>query len=319
MANDRIRKLNKDSRTVLDVLVRDLFPAATYIDGIEAAPDGTIYAADYINCCVYKIFEDGRLRGTLVGKIGAAGDIDSRGMAGSTGNDARLIGPIGITVDASNNIWVNDSVNFKIKRISPSGRCIWVAGGVAGDFCSADGHLCKFNLIPGLCVDKAGIVYAADYMNFKIKKMWPNGKMTSLAGATGGGFANGNGANAKFGPMFDVTVDNHGTVYAVDAYYNRIRKCDEAGNVTTLSGHGASGHADGSGAAATFNFPIRLVMDPSNNFMYVMDYNNSAIRRVETSGRTTTFCSFNRGSGQGSHFGDITVDKTGCLYILEHS
>jgi sugar lactone lactonase YvrE len=315
---DRIRKINSQTGDVHAVIkTSDLLPATASIWGIAVSANGTIYTTDYIESVVYKIFEDGRLKGALVGKLNTPGDVVSNGGVGGVtldGNVARLNAPYGICVDASDNVYVSDSGNHKVKRLSPSGRCQTLAGtGTSGDVCGNDGLLCKFNTPAGVAVDKAGIVYVADAGNDKIKKVFPSGRVTSLAGATGGGFANGNGPAAKFNSPDGVCVEANGTVYVADTSNYRIRKVDEAGNVVTLAGF-ANGSVDGVGNIARMGTVYDLCIDASGVIFFI-DYGNKTVRRADTRGKVSTLMAW--ANPTVSAASAIAVDKSGFLYILE--
>jgi sugar lactone lactonase YvrE len=208
--------------------------------------------------------------------------------------------------------------------MSPSGRLVFFAGNQSftGDVCNTidgnDGTIARFSPTTtgmGICVDSAGVVYLADTGNHKVKKIWSSGKTTSMAGVSSG-FANGTGGAAQFNDPTDVCVDGHGNLFVADRDNNRIRKITESGVVTTLAGTAAAAFTDAdSGSDARFSAPVRICMDPSNQFFYVMDSANAAIRKVHTSGKTNTFCSYNVPTG--SITGDICVDNSGFLYILE--
>lgn len=314
---DRIRKINSQTSDVHAVITTDSLPAGATLDGMAVSAEGTVYATDATNDVVYKIFEHGQVSGALVGKIATSGDVASSGMYGSDGNTARLNKPYGCAVDASGNIFIADSTNHKIKRLSPSGRCQTLAGtGASGDACSDNGLACQFASPAGIAVDKAGIVYVADEGNSKIKKVWPSGKTVSLAGGTGGGMANGQGAAALFNGPTGVAVDNSGNVYVLDKGNLRVRKVDTAGNVITLAG-GAAGFVDGVGNAARFGANTwDIVIDPANNYLYIIDQTNDAIRKVSVSGTITTFMHWEQTVGATS---SIAMDKSGFLYILERN
>ena len=320
---DRIRKINADTRTTLNILMKDLTGFAN-INGMDVSANGTIYCADYDMQVIYKVYESGLLNGVLCGKIGLSGDVEQSGVqsvqayVSGTAGPARFHDPISICVDASDNIYVGDQTNGKIKRISSSGRVKWLAGnGAAGDAVNADGHQASFTGIRGICVDTAGNIYVADMLNHKIKKVLQDGKTVLIAGSVAG-FNNGFGSDARFCLPRDVCVDLSGNVYVVDSFNNCIRKIDGAGNVTILaggnSGAGTAGFVNGTGTAARFNNPCRIAMGANGNFMYVMDMGNYAIRKVETSGTTTTFMHYRHDNAWS---GDICVDKSGTLYILE--
>jgi sugar lactone lactonase YvrE len=318
---DRIRKVNVQNGTV-HVLALSSFAASASIQGIDAALDGTVYAADFYNDVVYKVFADGRINGTLAGVLNSTGDVESSGVKTIDGNElggknAKFNAPYGVCVDNSGNIFVADSVNNKIKRVSASGRVKILAGSTQGDVCSDIGTSAKFYTPIGVCVDAAGIIYVADSANNKIKKIWPSGKVTSLAGDINrnSGFYNGVGMAVRFNAPKDVAVDGTGNVYVADSGNNCIRKITPAGTVSILaggnSGAGTAGFVNGNGIQARFNNPIRLAMDPSFQFLYVLDIGNHAVRRVELGGKTATVVHVNGTTG------DICVDKSGILYIAE--
>lgn len=312
---DRIRKINVQTSEVHAVVTTgNQLPATASLWGMAVSANGTLYATDYVNNVVYKIFEDGRISGTLVGKLNTPGDVVSSGMYGSDGTTARLRVPVGICVDASDNLYIADAANHKIKRLSPSGRCQTLAGtGVAGDVCGDNGLLAQFNGPSGICVDASGIVYVSDNNNNKIKKIWSSGKVTSLAGGTGGGFANGNGANALFNGPNGICINKSRKLFVIDTGNYRIRQVDEAGNVVTLAGY-SSGYVDGVGNAARFGDFYDICVD-AGGVMYVLDFENAVIRRVLDDGKVSTLTGWK--SGTVSAASSIAVDNSGFLYVLE--
>jgi len=312
---DRIRKINTQTGDVHSVIkTSDLLPATASLWGMTVSANGTLYAADYVNHVVYKVFEDGRLNGALVGKLNTSGDVASSGLYGSDGNTARLYVPWGMCVDSSDNIYVADAANHKIKRLSPSGRCQTIAGtGVSGDVCNDNGLLAQFNGPAGICVDATGIVYVADNNNSKIKKIWPSGKVTSLAGGTGGGFANGNGHSALFNGPSGICINKSRKLFVMDTGNYRVRQVDEAGNVVTLAGF-ATGYVNGVGNVARFSDSYDICVDNSG-VIYVLDYGNEVIRKVLDNGSVTTLMGWK--SGTVSAASCIAVDNSGFLYILE--
>jgi DNA-binding beta-propeller fold protein YncE len=309
---DVIRKINASLDKVR--VLNNNFAAGAVINGIDVSASGVVYAVDWENDVVYKIFEDGRLLGVLEGKLGLAGDVLSDTINGGSGLDARFNRPSGVCVDRTDTLYISDRGNFKVKRATNNGKVQILAGSTQGDAISDVGSNVKFEIImSGVCVDQAGIVYLADSGNHKIKKIWPNGRTVSLAG-NGAGFGNGQGRQAQFALPLDVAVDAAGVVYVADFLNNRIRKITTDGVVTTLAGTGVAGLVDGNGLTAQFNHPARVAVDPSGRFVYVLDTGNNAVRRVTADGKTTTFMHYNSPAGAG----DITVDNTGFLYLLEN-
>jgi sugar lactone lactonase YvrE len=173
--------------------------------------------------------------------------------------------------------------------------------------------LAQFNGPKGICVDAAGIVYVADRNNSKIKKIWSSGKVTSLAGGTGGGFANGNGSTALFSGPYGICINKSRKLFVADTGNFRIRQVDEAGNVVTLAGF-ATGYVDGVGNAARFAESYAICVDNSG-VIYVLDFTNEVIRKVLDNGNVTTLMGWK--SGTVSLASCIAVDNSGFLYILE--
>lgn len=314
---DRIRKINVQTSEVhLVVKTGDQLPSGAALWGMTVSANGTIYAADMAENVVYKIYEDGRVNGAVVGKLNTPGDVVSSGLYLSDGNTARLRAVNGIAVDSSDNIYVADSTNHKVKRLSPSGRCQTLAGtGVAGDSCNDEGLKAQFNLPYGVAVDAAGIVYVCDGGNHKVKKIWPNGKVTLLAGATGGGFANGNGALAKFSSPSGLCVSKSRKIFVADEGNYRVRQIDEDGNVITLAGF-SQGNVDEVGNLARFSQIYDICVDNSG-VIWVLDWGNHSIRKVLDNGKVSTFMPWKDTIGLGASC--IAADNSGFLYILERN
>ncbi len=239
------------------------------------------------------------------------------------GADARFNNPQGVAVDSTGNVYVAD-YGQTVRKITPAGDVTTLAGGTEG---SADGlgAAAQFNYPAGVAVDTNGNVYVADQFNLTIRKITPAGAVTTLAGTAGViGSADGNGAAAQFNYPRGVAVDTNGNVYVADFLNHTIRKIDTAANVTTLAGSpGVTGSADGTGSAAQFYRPQGVAVDSAGN-VYVADFLNHTIRKIDTAGNVTTLAGLagtpGSADGTGSAAGfsfpfDAALDSAGNVYV----
>lgn len=250
-------------------------------------------------------------------------------VTGVDGTPGSFNNPYGVAVDAQKNVYVTDTLNNTIRKISPAGAVTTLAGTV-GSSGSTNGtsSAARFNFPVGIAVDGSGNVYVADSGNRIIRKITPAGVVTTYAGAAAQiGTADGPAASARFFLPYGIAVDNGGAVYVADAGNHNIRKIAVDGTVTTLAGAAqASGFADGSGAAARFNIPWGLSVDASNN-IYVADSGNNVIRRITPAGAVTTVAGSSTGQ-PGSQDGaaasarfdgprGVAVDGAGNVYVAD--
>ncbi len=198
-----------------------------------------------------------------------------------------------MAVDGAGNVFVADTWNHTIRKITPTGVVTTLAG-TAGSSGSADGTgaTARFNEPFGVAVDGAGNVFVADTWNHTIRKITPTGVVTTLAGTAGfvEGSADGTGAAARFNEPYGVAVDGAGNVFVADTDNNTIRKITPSGVVTTLAGTaGSSGSTDGTGAAARFYWPEGVAVDGAGN-VFVADAVNYTIRKITPSWRGDHAC-----------------------------
>ena len=259
---------------------------------------------------------------TIAGLAGGIGNADGAGSA------ARFFLPYGLAVDAAGTVYVADTNNHTIRKITSAGVVSTLAGspGIAG---SADGtgSTARFRQPTGVTVDSAGTVYVADTGNYTIRTITPAGVVGTLAGLAGaGGSADGPGSTARFGSPGGVAVDGANTVYVADTGNQTIRKISAAGVVTTLAGSaGSIGAADGTGSAARFRLPRGVAVD-SAGVVYVADTSNLTIRRITSSGLVSTIAGLPTLSGNVDGLGSaarfaypsgVTVDVAGTLYVAD--
>ena len=258
---------------------------------------------------------------TLAGWPGAAGSKDGTGRA------ARLAFPGGVRTDAAGNIFVTDSYNNTVRKVTPSGVVTTVAG-VPGKSGSQDGPVSTalFNETAGVAVDAAGNLFVADDGNATIREVSASGTVTTLAGLAGStGEVDGTGAAARFMDPQNLAIDGAGNLYVADGMGNVIRKVTPGGTVTTLAGSGVAGVADGTGATAQFDDPTGVAVDASGN-VFVADFGNDTVRKITPAGVVTTIAGTPGkagaadGTGAAAAFSGpagIGVDPSGNLYVAD--
>lgn len=288
--------------------------------GMALDAAGNLYVADSTNHTIRKITVNGFVE-TLAGVAGLTGTNDGIGCG------ARFNTPDGIAADSSGNLYVADTSNHSIRKITPSGVVTTVAGlpGVAGTN-NGVGTAARFNSPNGLAVDGTGDVYVADSGNHAIRKIAPDGTVSTLAGRIGtSGTNNGAGSSAQFYHPGNIAVAPNGTLYVADTGNCLIRVVSPAGDVSTLAGQPEiTGSADGSGATAQFYYPWSITLDTNANMLYVVDSYNHTVRQVTLSGNVTTLAGTAGSSGTADGTGNaarfnypfgITADSKGTIYV----
>jgi len=287
--------------------------AAGFVFPIGIATDvaANIYVADKVSNTIRKVTPMGEVT-TLAGTAGIAGHAD-----GANGN-ASFFSPASVAADAAGNVYVADYGNNTIREVTPTGVVTTIAG-VAGESGELDGigAAARFTTPYSIATDAAGNLFVAEISSQTIRKITPEGVVTTLAGKAGQpGHADGVGTDAHFSSPHGVATDNAGNVYVADYGNNTVRKITPVGVVTTLAGSAdadLSTESDGVGPAATFLRPMALATDREGN-VFVLEANN--IREVTPTGRVTTFV--------GSLFGpwhlqnqfcewDVPLERSGAI------
>jgi gliding motility-associated-like protein len=246
--------------------------------GIACDAVGNVYVADKDNHLIRKITPAGMVS-TFAGS----------GLPGSTdgsATNASFFEPWGIAIDQNGNLYVADTKNYKIRKITPAGVVSTLAGtGVSG---VTDGPAlnAQFGFPTGIAVDAAGNIYVSEYMTHTIRKV-SNGAVSTFAGtAFQSGDVNGTGSAARFNHPHSLAIDQAGNLYVADAWNNKIKKITSAAVVTTVAGSTA-GFANGTTSAAKFDNPMGVCVDDNGN-IYVGDVNNFCLRKI-SNGSVTTF------------------------------
>ena len=209
------------------------------------------------------------------------------GVLDGAAPQSRFSDPFGVAVDAQGAVFVADGGDSnRIRRIDRSGLVSTFAGGREG-FADGLGAAAAFHTPSALALDRFGNLYVADTGNHAIRKISPDGSVTTLAGDGQAGDADGIGRAARFHAPVGVAVDLRGNVYVADTYNDRIRRIAPDGSVTTIAGGAQPGKADGPGALASFDTPSGIAVD-KDGVLFVADTGNNAIRRIGVDGVVST-------------------------------
>jgi sugar lactone lactonase YvrE len=238
---------------------------------------------------------------TTIAGTSVAGSSGDKGQATA----AELHNPVAVAFDGGGNLYIADFANNKIRMVSSAGVITTVAGngssGSSGD--GGQATAAQLNNPEGVAMDIAGNIYIADAGNNVIRKVYTSGIITTLAGTLTLGFSGDGGpANkAELNGPNAIAVDDSGRVFISDASNDRIRMIDTKGIIRTVAGNGKFGFSGDNGAAtaAEIDFPYGIAVDTNSN-LYIADYVNSRIRKVNKTGIISTIA----GNGTPGYTGD---------------
>jgi len=247
------------------------------------------------------------------------------GITNDTGIKARLNHPLGLAIDKAGNLYVGDSKNNMIRKITPGGVVSLYAG--SGLLGSANGpdSTATFNYPNGIAVDDSGYVYVADASNNMIRKISPRGTVSTLAGSGVIGLADGTGSAAMFDYPTGIAIDSNRNLYVTDETNHLIRKVTQAGVVTTYAGTGTAGNVDDTGIAASFAQPYGISIDAAQN-LYVAEIGSDVIRMITPTKQVMTLAGTAgvTGLADGIKFDaefnnptGVIPDGTGNLYVAD--
>ncbi len=282
--------------------------------GIAINASGNVYVADYWGNKIRKI--------SAIGSVSTLAGSDMPGSVDGNGSSASFNAPKGIALDAAGNVYVADTYNNKIRKISPAGSVSTFAGSGVQGSADGSGSSASFDRPSGVAVDASGNVYVADPYNNKIRKISPAGLVSTFAGSGVKGSADGSYSSACFNYPNGIAIDASGNVYVADSGNNKIRKITSTGVVSTFAGSGLQGSADGSGSSANFNAPLAVSVDNSGN-VYVAA--NHSIRKISPSGIVSTLAGNGMsgsadGSGSSASFAlpsGVVVDASRNIYVSD--
>lgn len=229
--------------------------------------------------------------------------------------------PAALVADAAGNLFIADSRNHVIRKISANGFVSTFAGQAATPGSS------QFDTPSGIAIAASGDFYVSDTGNHAIRRITAAGAVTTIAGLAGeSGFANGLGAAARFNSPLGITVALDATIFVADSGNHLVRAIAPDGTVTTLAGRAESwGTEDGPAGSARFNGPVGLALDKQGD-LFVSDSNNHAVRKITRAGVVTTWAGVPGvdGSTDGERLrarfskpAELAFDKHGNLFVAD--
>ncbi|MBB3219635.1 NHL repeat-containing protein [Pseudoduganella umbonata] len=253
-------------------------------------------------------------RVTTLGGTGAAGFTDGPAARSAFGD------PFGVAIGSRGTVYVADGGdNNRIRTIAPDGTVATLAGGREG-YADGKGAAAMFHTPSALALDHQGNLYVADTGNHAIRRVAPDGSVTTLAGNGQPGFADGSGKDARFNGPVGIAVDDAGVVYVADTYNDRIRRIAPDGTVTTVAGAGRPGVQDGPAASALFDTPSGIAV-AGDGALYVADTGSHAVRRIDAAGTVSTVAAPAEGERRSPlrRPAGIAVTRDGYLYVTTGS
>ncbi|GAA2735226.1 RICIN domain-containing protein [Streptomyces nogalater] len=296
--------------------------------GIVVDSTGTLYFTDFQNHRVRKIATDGKV--STVAGTGVAGFGGDGGPAVS----AQLNWPRELALDSEGALYVVDSNNHRVRKITADGKISTVVGtGVAGF--SGDGGpatAARLNIPMGVAVDSGGALYVTEYNNNRVRKITTDGKISTIAGNGAAAFGGDGGpaVSAQLNRPHAVVVDGAGVLYIADGENHRVRKVAADGKISTVAGTGVAGFSGDGGPAtsAQLYLPVGLVLDSAGN-LYITEFRNHRIRKMTTDGKIgsvagTGVAGFGGDGGpaapaQLNHPFGLAVDCVDTLYIADYN
>lgn len=244
------------------------------------------------------------------------------GYADGSATDSQFYNPSGLCIDSMGNLFVADEYNQKIRKIASDGTVSTFAGSTIG-YADGSGLNAKFSYPSGLCIDNNDNIYVADRFNHKIRKITPEGVVSTIAGSSQG-FTNGAATTAKFNYPTSICIDASGNLFVADKSNHKIRKITQQGIVSTFAGS-IEGYIDGMSTVARFNDPFGITIDQSGT-LFVTDLDNEGIRKITPDGLVNTFAGtsygYADGNGTNAQFHrplGICIDSSNNLYVTEIS
>jgi NHL repeat-containing protein len=274
--------------------------------GIAIAEDGTIFVADAgENNRIHKIAADG-----IVTTFAGGGE----GFADGAGATASFNTPSALAIDADGNLYVADTGNNRIRKITTQGEVSTVAGDGTAGYLDGPVAQARLNGPIGVAVDANGNVYVADTYNDRIRKISPDGQVSTVAGAGSPGYADGDRGTSLFDTPCGVAVTTDGTIIVADTGNDRLRKVTPDGNVTTVPVNIGGDE---------ISSPVALALT-HDNYLYVTELDRSRVIQIAPDGTAHVIAGRGSGFADGSDAarfnqpaGIAVVRRSGELYVTD--
>lgn len=216
-----------------------------------------------------------------------AGDVSPVFRDAAQPTQAAFSDPFGVAVAIDGTVYVADAgESNRIRKIAPDGTVTTLAGGSEG-FADGMAAAASFNTPSALALSADGNLFVADTGNNRIRKITPEGQVSTVAGEGTAGYADGPASQAQFNGPIGVAVDARGNIYVTDTYNDRIRMITSDGQVSTVGGGGAPGYADGDRNVALFDTPCGIVV-ANDGTLIVADTGNDRLRKITPEGNVAT-------------------------------
>ncbi len=259
--------------------------------GLARDAQGNLYVADRYNHVIRQISNTGEVT-TFAGQAGNAGATDGLAQV-ATFNE-----PWGLNVANDGSVLVADTRNNLIRRISPTGVVTTIAGTGSYGFNDGPALQATFGNPTDLIEAQDGTIYIVDHLTHVIRKLSPNGQVTTIAGRGDvSGYADGQGSGALFFRPYGLDMDSAGDLIIADEWNHRIRRLTPAGLVTTIAGTGEIGWRDGTTEEAQFNYPWDVAVDAADN-IWVGDGYNYVIRQISPASWVSTIAGVTQEPGE---------------------
>lgn len=288
---------------------------------------GDLILADRGNQLIKRIKKNGTQVEFVAGVKGA-------GTVNGPVAEAKFNNPYKVAVDKLGNIYTVDNSGARIRKIEVAAGLVSTFAGPTGaavttGFLDGASTAARFNTPIDAVVDNNGNVFVADAGNSAIRKISPDGTVTTLVGGgpSQNALVDGVWPNVRLNRPAGICIDRNGMLLVADRYNNAIRKIDpQTGKTTTIAGTGTAGFKDDEALKATFNHPFGIHADKNDN-IYVTELNNNAVRMITPDGRVITIAGngavgFAEGKAGVSQFNtptDVTVDDEGNIFIADMS